>query len=61
MSAAPMFDVAERMILTPSGLDEGRLSTVLGNALSCDWNANMGECGTKTTEMMHCRRFPVKD
>jgi len=26
---APMFDVAERMILAPSGLDENRLSTVL--------------------------------
>jgi TldD protein len=34
MSAAPMFDVAERMILTPSGLDEGRLSTVLGTVMS---------------------------
>src|SRR5664279_6091445 len=34
MSAVPMFDVAERMILTPSGLDEGRLSTVLGTVMS---------------------------
>ena len=34
MSAAPMFDVAERMILDPSGLDEGRLSTVLGTVMS---------------------------
>jgi TldD protein len=34
MSAAPMFDVAERMILTPSGLDEGRLLTVLGTVMS---------------------------
>jgi TldD protein len=29
-----MFDVAERMILAPSGLDEGRLSTVLGTVMS---------------------------
>jgi len=29
-----MFDVAERMILTPSGLDEGRLLTVLGTVMS---------------------------
>ena len=34
MSAAPMFDVAERMILAPSGLDESRLSTVLGTVMS---------------------------
>ena len=34
MSAAPVFDVAERMILTPSGLDEGRLSAVLGTVMS---------------------------
>src|ERR1700726_5059241 len=34
MSAAPMFDVAERMIPAPSGLDEGRLSTVLGTVMS---------------------------
>jgi len=34
MSAAPMFDVAERMILDPSGLDEGRLSTVLGTVMT---------------------------
>ena len=34
MSAAPMFDVAEQMILTPSGLDEGRLSKVLGTVMS---------------------------
>ena len=34
MSAAPMLDVAERMILAPSGLDEGRLSTVLGTLMS---------------------------
>src|SRR5260221_7442624 len=34
MSAVPVFDVAERMILTPSGLDEGRLSTVLGTVMS---------------------------
>ena len=27
---APTFEVAERMILAPSGLDERRLSTVLG-------------------------------
>jgi len=31
---APMFDVAERMILAPSGLDENRLSTVLGAVMS---------------------------
>ena len=29
-----MFDVAERMILAPSGLDESRLSTVLGTVMS---------------------------
>src|SRR5579872_178926 len=34
MSAAPMFDVAEKMILAPSGLDEGRLSSVLGTVMS---------------------------
>ena len=34
MSAAPLFDVAERMILTPSGLDESRLSAVLGTVMS---------------------------
>lgn len=34
MSAAPMFDVAERMILSPSGLDENRLSAVLGSVMS---------------------------
>src|SRR5579883_1894144 len=30
MSAAPLLDVAQQTILAPSGLDEGRLSTVLG-------------------------------
>src|ERR1035441_5503867 len=30
----PMFDVAERMILTPSGLDEGRLTSVLDALMS---------------------------
>src|SRR5580693_5384229 len=30
----PMFAVAEKMILAPSGLDEGRLSTVLGAVMS---------------------------
>src|SRR6202451_704639 len=30
----PLFAVAEKMILTPSGLDEGRLSTVLGAVMS---------------------------
>src|SRR6202049_264540 len=30
----PMFDVAERMILAPSGLNENRLSTVLDAVLS---------------------------
>src|SRR5579872_1724193 len=34
MSAAPMFDVAEKMILAPSGLDEGRLSGVLDAVMS---------------------------
>jgi TldD protein len=34
MSAAPMFDVAERMILAPSGLTENRLSSVLGTVMS---------------------------
>jgi TldD protein len=34
MSAAPLYDVAEKMILAPSGLDEGRLSTVLGELMS---------------------------
>ena len=34
MSAAPMFDVAERMILAPSGLDEGRLSAVMDQVMS---------------------------
>ena len=29
-----MFEVAERMILAPSGLDEGRLSAVLGTVMS---------------------------
>jgi len=29
-----MFDVAERMILAPSGLDENRLSTVLDAVMS---------------------------
>ena len=29
-----MFDVAERMILTPSGLDEGRLTSVLDALMS---------------------------
>jgi len=29
-----MFDVAEKMILTPSGLDENRLSTVLDAVMS---------------------------
>ena len=29
-----MFEVAERMILAPSGLDEGRLSSVLGTVMS---------------------------
>src|SRR5258707_8971080 len=30
----PMFDVAEKMILAPSGLDENRLSTVLDAVMS---------------------------
>ena len=30
----PVFAVAEKMILTPSGLDEGRLSTVLDAVMS---------------------------
>src|ERR1700685_4588567 len=30
----PMFAVAEKMILAPSGLDEGRLSAVLGTVMS---------------------------
>jgi TldD protein len=34
MSAAPLYDVAERMILTPSGLDESRISSVLGTVMS---------------------------
>jgi len=34
MSAAPLFDVAQKMILAPSGLDEGRLSAVLGTVMS---------------------------
>src|SRR5271155_459712 len=34
MSAEPLFDVAEKMILEPSGLDEGRLATVLGTVMS---------------------------
>ena len=34
MSAAPLFDVAEKMLLTPSGLDEGRLLSVLGTVMS---------------------------
>jgi TldD protein len=34
MSAAPLYDVAERMILAPSGLDENRISTVLGTVMS---------------------------
>ncbi len=34
MSAAPMFDVAEKMILAPSGLTESRLSSVLGTVMS---------------------------
>ena len=34
MSAVPLFDVAEKMILEPSGLDEGRLSSVLGKVMS---------------------------
>jgi TldD protein len=34
MSAAPLLDVAEELILAPSGLDEGRLSTVLSALMS---------------------------
>jgi len=34
MSAAPLLEIAERMILAPSGLDEGRLSSVLGTVMS---------------------------
>jgi len=34
MSALPSFEVAERMILAPSGLTEGRLSSVLGTLMS---------------------------
>ena len=34
MSAAPSLDVAQRMILAPSGLDEGRLASVLGTVMS---------------------------
>jgi len=34
VSAAPMLEIAERMILTPSGLSEGRLSSVLGTVMS---------------------------
>jgi TldD protein len=34
MSALPVYDVAERMILAPSGLDQSRLSTVLGTVMS---------------------------
>jgi TldD protein len=34
MSAAPILEVAERMILAPSGLDEGRLSSVLGTVMT---------------------------
>ncbi|HMK84926.1 MAG TPA: metalloprotease TldD [Steroidobacteraceae bacterium] len=36
MSALPSLEVAERMILAPSGLDEGRLSTVLGTLMARD-------------------------
>src|ERR1017187_656935 len=32
--SVPMFDVAEKMILAPSGLDEGRLTTVLDAVMS---------------------------
>ncbi|GAC1507219.1 MAG: metalloprotease TldD [Bradyrhizobium sp.] len=32
--SASTFEVAQRMILTPSGLDEGRLSAVLGSVMS---------------------------
>jgi TldD protein len=34
MSAVPLMDVAHRMILEPSGLDENRLATVLGTVMS---------------------------
>ena len=34
MSALPLLDVAQRMILEPSGLDENRLATVLGTLMS---------------------------
>jgi TldD protein len=34
MSALPVYDVAEKMILAPSGLDQSRLSTVLGTVMS---------------------------
>jgi TldD protein len=34
MSAVPLLDVAQRMILEPSGLDENRLATVLGTVMS---------------------------
>jgi TldD protein len=34
MSAAPLLDVAQKMILAPSGLDENRLATVLGTLMS---------------------------
>jgi len=34
MSAAPLLDVAQRMILAPSGLDENRLAAVLGTLMS---------------------------
>jgi TldD protein len=34
VSALPVYEVAERMILAPSGLDENRLSTVLGTVMS---------------------------
>jgi TldD protein len=34
VSAPPVYDVAEKMILAPSGLDANRLSTVLGTVMS---------------------------
>jgi len=34
MSAVPVLDVAQRMILEPSGLDENRLADVLGTVMS---------------------------
>jgi len=34
MSAVPLLEVAERMILEPSGLDENRLASVLGTVMS---------------------------